>query len=113
MKVNWNFVSFILAVLLLAQLYNITSDYKNSNEELTNFVTVFQDKLDSDSKIEYSIQQTIDHDTSKSISILEQKENLRKLQLIYVYELKNIKDKNIVYSPSQFIKYFPKTDIQM
>ena len=101
MKVNWNFVSFILAVLLLAQLYNITSDYKNSNEELTNFVTVFQDKLDSDSKIEYSIQQTIDHDTSKSISILEQKENLRKLQLIYVYELKNIKDKNIVYSPSQ------------
>jgi len=109
MKVTWSFISFILALLLIYQLYIIDIDYKDTNEELNNFITIFQDKLDSDSRIGYSIQQTIDYDTSKNISILEQKENLKKLQLIHVNEFKNIKDKNIEYSPFQFIKYFPKS----
>ncbi|MBK9716333.1 MAG: hypothetical protein IPO85_02185 [Saprospiraceae bacterium] len=90
-------------------MYIIAKDYKETNKELTNFIIFFQDKLDYDSRIGYSIQQAIDLDTSKNISILEQKENLIKLQLILVNDLKNIKDKNIAYSPFQFIKYFPKS----
>lgn len=108
MKVTWSLISFILALILIFQLYTIVTDYKVTNEKLTNFISVSQYKLDSESYISPAVKYTI-HDTSILSSLLELRENLQKLEMNCFNTLRNIKDNKISYSPSQYIKHLPKS----
>ncbi|MBK8243079.1 MAG: hypothetical protein IPK88_06625 [Saprospiraceae bacterium] len=109
MKVNWNFISFILAVLAIVQVYIIVKDYRETNKELANFINVFKEKLNKDSNIDnYRLAKYI-YDTSKINSILEQGKNISSLEGNFYEELSNFNEKNAPYSPSQFIRLFPKS----
>ncbi len=108
MKVNWSLISSILTLLLIFQLYIIATDYKDTNEKISNFISVSQGKLDSESYISPAIKYTI-HDTSIFSSLLDLRENLQKLEMNCFNTIRNIKDNKISYSPSQYIKYLPKS----
>lgn len=108
MKVTWSVISFILALIIIFQLYNIVTDYKVTNEKLTNFISVSQKELDSESYISTAIKYTI-HDTSILSSLLELRENLQKLEMNCFNTIRNIKDNKISYSPFQYIKHLPKS----
>jgi hypothetical protein len=108
MKVTWSVISFILALILIFQLYIITTDYKVTNEKITNFISVSQYKLDSDSYFSPAIKYIV-YDTSILSLLLEQREKLQKLKINYYNSISNFKDNKITYSPSQYILHLPKS----
>lgn len=108
MKLNWSLISFGLGVIIIFQFYIIFTNYTDTNEKLTNFISVSQEKLDSESYISLAIKYTI-HDTSILSSLLELRENLQKLEMNCFNTIRNIKDNKISYSPSQYIKHLPKS----
>lgn len=57
MKVTWSLISFVLALILIFQLYIIASDYKETNSKLTNFITVFQKYLNSNPYRHFTIDE--------------------------------------------------------
>ncbi|MBK8243083.1 MAG: hypothetical protein IPK88_06645 [Saprospiraceae bacterium] len=57
MKVTWSLISFILALILIIQLYITVTDYKETNAKLTNFITVFQKYLSSNPYHHFTIDE--------------------------------------------------------
>lgn len=108
MKVNWNFVSFMLAVLAVFQLYFTTSDFKKSNSELIKLMNIFELKIYDVVENHLSkIKTMYENDTSLNIlNFLQEDKNIKLLK-----NKNNIKfeNKNILSSSFRTLQNLPKS----
>ena len=109
MKVNWNFISFILAVLAIVQVYIIVKDYRETNKELDNFINVFNYKLDHDTENDFNKLYKNYNDTSIINSVWEQFKKISALDNIYFEYNRNNNSNKPTYSPYEYFKLLPKS----
>ncbi|MCC7026938.1 MAG: hypothetical protein IT265_08285 [Saprospiraceae bacterium] len=109
MKVNWNFISFILAVLAIVQVYIIVKDYRESNKELANFINVFDDKLAHDNMNNFERIRINIYDTSNVNSLLERFKDISMLDNIYYEYNRNNNSNKPTYSLYEYFKLLPKS----
>lgn len=108
MKVKWNFVSFMLAVLAVFQLYFTTSDFKKSNSELIKLMNIFELKIyDAVENHLSKIKTMYENDTSLNIlNFLQENKNIK-----FLKNKNNIKfeNKNVLYSSFRTFQNLPKS----
>ncbi len=109
MKVNWNFISFILAVLAIVQVYIIVKDYRETNKELANFINVFNEIIDHDSMANFERLVTNIYDTSVVNSLSEHLKHISVLDNIYYEYNSNNNSNKPTYSLYEYFKLLPKS----
>jgi len=109
MKVNWNFISFLLAILAIIHLYIIVKDYSENNKEFANFIHVFNEIIDHDNMANFEKLITNIYDTSVVNSLSENLKHISVLDNIYCEYNSNNNSNKPTYSLYEYFKILPKS----